>query len=262
LWFSEQYGERVARYDPASDEWSAVELPCECWPLAFHDDGSLWLGSNGGLWFMAADGGLTRWTMEEGLPSDNVYSLAFAPDGHVLAGTTAGVAHLEDGEVTAIFNAENSGLASDNIRSLLAAPDGTVWVGTDLGLSRLLADGGWEHYTIGEPFDDWFDQTHSLGMSADGALWVGSGNDGAWRLLDGEWEHFDADNFLTGAAPDAEGGIWFGSYYSGAHYFNDGDQETFSLDDGLIHENVTDVYVDAEGVVWFATSSGVTRYVP
>jgi ligand-binding sensor domain-containing protein len=32
--------------------------------------------------------------------------------------------------------------------------------------------------------------------------------------------------------------------------------------DGLIHPNVNRAYVDASGAVWFATSGGVSRYVP
>jgi ligand-binding sensor domain-containing protein len=32
--------------------------------------------------------------------------------------------------------------------------------------------------------------------------------------------------------------------------------------DGLIHLQVNDIYFDAAGAIWFATSGGVTRYTP
>ncbi|MBI3241018.1 MAG: protein kinase [Chloroflexi bacterium] len=264
LWFAEEYGDQTDRYDLNTDTWSAVELPCSyCVPLAFQADGSLWLGGEEGLWFWPADGSdLSQITTEQGLPDNHVYSLAFTPDGHVLAGTYAGLAHLEGLEVTAVFNAENSGLASDYIRALYSALDGTVWVGTDGGLSRLLPDGSWEHFTPGNPFGDGLDWVQSIVASADGALWAGTGNNGAWRLFDGKWEQFDGPNLLSGAAPDFGGGVWFGSYYSGAWYFNGNDVESYEVKDGLIHPNVNDIYVDDSGTAWFATSGGVTRRAP
>lgn len=265
LWFVQEYGNAIDRYDPASDTWSAVELPCAyCVPLTFHEDGSWWLGGEEGLWFWPADGSdPTQISTDQGLPDPHVYSFAFAPDGHVLVGTPAGLAHIEGVEVTAIFNAENSGLASDNIRALYAASDGTVWVGTDGGLSRLLPDGNWEHYTVGNPFDEGFGWVHTIGASTDGALWFGTDNNGVWRLFEGAWKHVDAPSLLSGAAADAEGGIWFGSYYNGAWYFNGDDVDVFQGEDGLVHPNVNDAYVDPNtGEVWFATSGGVTRYRP
>jgi streptogramin lyase len=62
------------------------------------------------------------------------------------------------------------------------------------------------------------------------------------------------------AAPD--GSVWFGIYYSGTLRFKDGAWESFTVEDGLISPNVTNVYVDSSGAVWFATSGGVTRYGP
>lgn len=264
FWFVEEYGSRIDRYDPATDVWSAVELPCAyCVPLAFNEDGSWWLGGEEGVWFWAADGSDTQISTKQGLPDLHVYSLAFAPDGHVLVGTPAGLAHIENLEVTAVFNAENSGLASDNIRALYASIDGTVWVGTDGGLSRLYSDGTWEHYTVGNPFDEGFGWVHSINMSADGVLWVGTDNNGVWRLVEDEWEHIDAPSLLSGAAPDVDGGIWFGTYFNHAWYFNGDDVDVFAVEDGLTHPNVNDVYVDPNtGEVWFATSGGVTRYRP
>ena len=264
LWFIEEYGSGVERYDPNTNTWNTVDLPCDsCVPLAFHDDGSLWLGGEEGLWFWPADGSdPSRIATEQGLPDNHVYSLAFVSDGYVLVGTYAGLAHIEGLEVTAVFNAENSGLASDNIRAVFPALDGTVWVGTDGGLSHFLADGSWEHYTVGNPFDEGLDWVQSIAADAEGALWAGTGNNGAWRLFEGEWQHFDAPSLSSGAALDLNGGLWFGSYYSGAWYFNSNDVESYQVKDGLIHPNVNDIYVDGAGTIWFATSGGVTRFRP
>ncbi len=61
-------------------------------------------------------------------------------------------------------------------------------------------------------------------------------------------------------APD--GGLWFGLSYAGAAHFDGSTWQAFSAADGLIHPNVTDIYVHESGEVWFATSGGISRYRP
>jgi ligand-binding sensor domain-containing protein/tRNA A-37 threonylcarbamoyl transferase component Bud32 len=263
LWFDEQYGDRVDQYDLAANTWSPVELPCEsCAPLAFDSSGNLWLGGDAGAW-IASPGNreVTHLTTEQGLPADAVHSLAFTQDGHVLLGTTAGVAHIEGTQVTDVFDTKTAGLASDNVRALLSASDGSIWIATDQGLSRMTADGAWEHYAGGNPFRDDLDFVTDLTEDTQGAIWAATGNDGAWRFADGEWKRFNADSlYAAAAAPD--GGVWFGAYYHGVIRYDGNVWQSFGVKDGLIHPNVNDIYVAQDGTVWFATSGGVTRYTP
>jgi ligand-binding sensor domain-containing protein len=56
--------------------------------------------------------------------------------------------------------------------------------------------------------------------------------------------------------------VWFGTVYANALRFDGENWQSVSVGEGLIHSNVNDVYVDEDGVVWFATSGGVTRYEP
>jgi ligand-binding sensor domain-containing protein/tRNA A-37 threonylcarbamoyl transferase component Bud32 len=267
LWFTEEYGTLTDRFDPATGEWSPVDLPCDyCVPAAFDEAGNLWLGGSEGLWFRPADGGeVIHLTTEQGLPSNEVYAFAFAPDGNVLAGTPAGMAYLKGLEVAAVYNVANSAFASDIIRAIYTAPDGTVWVGTDGGLSHMLSDGTWEHYTSGNPFHEGLNFVSAMLQDEAGGLWVTTFGDGIYYFANGEWQRYydelPTDGFyMVSAAPD--GSVWFGAYYRGALRFKDGEWENFTVEDGLVHSNVNNVYVDAAGAVWFATSGGVTRYVP
>jgi ligand-binding sensor domain-containing protein len=56
--------------------------------------------------------------------------------------------------------------------------------------------------------------------------------------------------------------VWFGSHYDGAARFDGKTWTLFGTQDGLIHPNVTDIYVAKDGSVWFASNGGVTRYIP
>jgi ligand-binding sensor domain-containing protein/tRNA A-37 threonylcarbamoyl transferase component Bud32 len=260
LWFPEEYGGRTDRLDPATGLWSPVFLPCDyCTPLTFDASGNLWLGGDLGLWVVAGDQVAAHLTTAEGLPSDLVLSLAFDSSGFAWVGTDAGLAIFDGQSVTQILNAENTGFASDLIRVVLQDASGAMWVGADGSLSRFTPDGSVEHFTDGNPFQG-LDYVTDL-ADAQGVLWVATANAGLYRYADGAWQGWPADSlFSIAAAPD--GTVWLGTYYSGAAHFDGDDWDDYDVEDGLAHLNVTDVYVDANGVVWFATSGGVSRFEP
>jgi ligand-binding sensor domain-containing protein/tRNA A-37 threonylcarbamoyl transferase component Bud32 len=260
LWFVEEYGGLVDRFDPASGEWSPVSLPCDyCYPATFDADGRLWLGGDLGLWIVEGDQVAAHLTTAEGLPSDRVLSLAFDSSGFAWVGTEAGVAIFDGQSVTQILTAENTGFASDVIRVVRQDSFGVMWVGADGSLSRFTPDGGVEHFTEGNPFQG-LDYVTAL-ADAQGVLWVATANAGFYRYADGEWQGWPSDSlWAAAAAPD--GTVWFGTYYNGALHFDGQDADDFDIEDGLAHLNVTDIHVTPDGTVWFATSGGVSRYEP
>jgi streptogramin lyase len=102
-----------------------------------------------------------------------------------------------------------------------------------------------------------------MGVVEDGSgnVWVALNNGGLWRYSGGEWSKTQTDSLnAISLAPD--GSLWLGTYYNGALRFDGEDFTRYDVGDGLVHANVNHVYVDASGVVWFATSGGVSRYVP
>jgi ligand-binding sensor domain-containing protein len=104
-----------------------------------------------------------------------------------------------------------------------------------------------------------------------GAVWLATGGAGVYRYAAGEWTKYlpgengvglpSSDIQSITLAPD--GSLWFGAYYDGAAHFDGSIWQTFDVgEDGLVHSNVTDIFIDEQGAVWFATSGGVTRYRP
>jgi ligand-binding sensor domain-containing protein len=272
LWFVQEYGSYIDRFDLGQETWSPVtNLPCSCSPLAFDSSGNLWAAEyNGGFWIIGKDDA-SHITAAQGLREEvQVTQIAFAQDGTPWIGTDQGVAFFDGKKITEILNADNTGFASDFVRSLFPASDGSMWVGLQGGLSRMKPDGTWEHFAVDNPFTSNFTDVYDMAEDANGVLWVATYGDGVYRFADEKWERFLPDDpgvqlpstQVNSVAVAPDGSLWFGTYYSGAARYDGNEWRTFDDSDGLINYNVNDIFVEPNGVVWFATSGGVTRYIP
>ena len=96
--------------------------------------GALWIATNAGVYRMDPGSGRTRrFSLDNGLPSEDVGALARAPDG-VWIGTAHGLAVITGDRVVRV------GTFSQAVTSLLAVGD-TLWVGSRAGLGVLLPGG-------------------------------------------------------------------------------------------------------------------------
>ena len=272
LWFIEEYGVQTDVFDLAADAWQpGPELACDyCVPLARDGDGRLWAGGDLGVWvFDAAGDTVAHLTFADGLPADGVYSVAFAPTGEAWLATPSGVAVYDGENVTAVYDSATAGLATDSVHAVWAASDGALWAATGWGLSRLDLSGEWTHFGAGDPFESDL-RVNDLAEDADGAIWLATAGEGVYRYADGAWTNYRPGDEGVGLttteirsitlAPD--GSLWFGAYYNGAAHFDGSTWQVFQIEDGLIHSNVNDIFVDEAGSVWFATTGGVSRYQP
>jgi len=78
----------------------------------------------------------------------------------------------------------------------------------------------------------------------------------------------DENNWFTALAFAPDGGLWVGTGDSGVYRWDSAsgtggtNWQQYGVKDGLIEAEIRAIYVDAQGVVWFATQAGATRYVP
>ncbi|HEY3354519.1 MAG TPA: hypothetical protein VGQ83_14805 [Polyangia bacterium] len=109
-------------------------------------------------------------TMADGLPADDVRTLAVLPDGTVAAGTAAGLARRDPG--TGAWRAVRGadGLHYGDLTRLAVAPDGALVAATPMGAS-VYAPGGGRRYYFGRA---WLpaDAVRGAVRAADGTLWV------------------------------------------------------------------------------------------
>ncbi|GAB4580711.1 MAG: hypothetical protein Fur0022_34530 [Anaerolineales bacterium] len=270
LWFLEEWGSIIDTYDPSTASWTARELDFCCpVPLAFDAEGRLWSGGGTGVWILGTSGTPTNLTTEQGLPSDQVYQIAFAPDNVTWVSTDAGIVKLQKAEVMDVLNSDDMGIGSDFTNSVFYASDGAVWVSREGGVSRLTPDGNWEQFEIGTPFTESFSQVLAFAEDFNGSIWVGTYGDGIYRYTQGTWEQFTTNSLDVGLpSPDInnitlapDGSVWFSTTF-GVARFDGQTWQTLYFEDGLSHWNVRDVSVQFDGTVWFATSGGITRWTP
>jgi ligand-binding sensor domain-containing protein len=59
---------------------------------------------------------------------------------------------------------------------------------------------------------------------------------------------------------DRKGNFWFGTIGSGVFYYDGISFQNFTIKDGLINNEVTDIYEDKAGNIWFGGSGGASLY--
>ncbi|KRA53448.1 hypothetical protein ASD77_01810 [Pseudoxanthomonas sp. Root65] len=225
----------------------------------------VWFGTfGGGLHRLAADGTIIRFAAvvegEDGLPSDNVLSLAFDAKGVLWVGTMGGLARYEGGQLRRLALPGGDGLI---IYSVTADAD-AVWVGASDGVHRWSPDVGW----MSPPWSPMFARPNALiAMTSDGQgeYWLAS-QGGLWRT-EGDRApapvNYDAQNVGIGrvlqtvlALPD--GGLWVPVPTRGLAYLRSDWRRiaAFSSAQGLgggLYRGLSQAGADG---IWIASSTG------
>ena len=88
------------------------------------------------------------------------------------------------------------------------------------------------------------------------------------RLPDGQGKSFTNITSKVSSArffsvlEDRKGNFWFASIGSGVYYYDGKSFQNFTTKDGLANDQVTTIYEDKAGTIWFGTEDGASRYDP
>ena len=194
-------------------------MPKEAWndqvvsELLQDSRGDLWIATGSGLYRQHAEGGVERYTQQNGLPQNFITALLQDQQHRIWAGTHEGLCKLianptPGRKVVETIYREKDGLGSDSIKVLQQLTDGTMCVGTKIGLSAARAD-----RTAGSPAFTTYGASHGLPASGvealaedtAGNLWIGTDGRGAAKLV---W-----NTFLTYTADDGLGGTQIDSIF-------------------------------------------------
>lgn len=245
--------------------------------------GALWIGTASGLYRRTPDGAVTRYSVREGLPDDFIQSLLIDRAGRFWVGTRSGGAFrlafsASDGPllVTQIYGVA-SGAPAPWINDIYEDRNGTIWLGAVVGLLRFVeatggAGGDLQMYAS---IDEGLNRStvRSVAEDSSGNLWIGTEHGGVARL----WQHgfttFSASDPATAVADVVDlitrrsgelafvgarnASTWRLYSFTGRGFDSVPLPVTGSPAWGM-HQVVIE---DRAGDWWFATRSGVARYV-
>ncbi|MEA2575322.1 MAG: hypothetical protein QOH93_2620 [Chloroflexia bacterium] len=161
----------------------------------------------------------------------------------------------------------------DQVRVLYRDKQGTLWVGTPTGLNRFEpAKGYFKRIPIGDdggPAS--FQSVLALYQDEQGRLWI-AGEDGL-AVLDpksGDAHKYDTTNsslchnFFTAIHPGPAGSLWLASWGGGLIHFDpsSGTVRCYQRSNGLVDNVVLALAEDKAGSLWMSTPRGLSRFDP
>jgi len=219
-------------------------------------DGSLWIGT---------DGGLDRLVFTRGQDSNGYSSLKFVHYRH--------------------SKGDPNSLSDDRVRSIFQDKDGALWIGTANGLNKLIREGGEGYKTSGgQAFQKYFynprdtnslshNQVYAIFEDHKGAFWIGT-NGGGLNNLDRKMGIFTrfinnprdprtlSYNEIRSIYEDRSGNLWVGTYGGGIskidrarkafQNYRPNPDNPNSLNEAI----VWCIYEDKDGILWIGTHGG------
>ena len=198
------------------------------------------------------------WHTVDGLPQDNVVSVAQTPDGYLWLGTEEGLARFDGVRFTVFDKSNTPELKSSLVSALLVDQMGSLWIGTGGGGVLRMTDGKFVAFTTQNGLSN--DSVLSLCEDRDHRIWIGTEGGGVNSLKEGK---FTVYNSKIGLADDAvysifaarDGSVWFGTG-GGLSQLKDGSLRNFTTQQGLPNKNVRAVFEDRDGTLWVGTNGG------
>lgn len=238
--------------------------------MAFDAKGNGFFGSYAsGLSVRSADGRWSRLTERQGLRSDQISTVAAAPDGAVWIASygyadNRAVRFVDilkpDGSVSPLAPVLPGG--DPVIRRIRFDAAGQAWIATSQGLLAPDPAGGWHL----EPVDDSARPgADDVFIGSDGAVWVATAAGPARRTPDGRFAVLSRPDELPSndvyrMTFDPAGRLWAAMRGGLAVRETDGRWRRVGVDDGApVSTSVADVAVGADGAVWVSGDKAVSR---
>ncbi len=225
--------------------------------LTFDHEGSLWVGTNGGL-SQVIESGIERVGPAQGLDNAFARTVAEAPNGDIYIGTSGGLYQYGNGHPIAKWSARE--LGSSGVMALLFDGSGDLWVGTiDAGVSQLRDGRVVAHLNRSSGLHQL--SVRTLAFDVDGSLWLGT-SEGLVHYVDGKGEVIDlfpkaAPDFIQSLTLAPDHSLWIGTAIGLAHRTVDGQVRIFDKAAGYPALDTFDIHFEDADNAWLATDAGL-----
>jgi ligand-binding sensor domain-containing protein len=212
------------------------------------DDGALWVGTNRGLGRFDGET-WTRFTTDDGLPSDNIYSLLASSEGQLIAGTERGAAILEGQRFQRVEQIPETG-----VNGIVEDADGRIWFSGGGGLWTFNPErADWREFTQdSRDLPTW--GIYGSAADDDGNVYFGSDGEGlvVYSAEQQEFSIWKVPNVPFSASygailPAPDGRLLFTEQYSSDTDIFDPQSETWALPENLTGRPIL---FDGQGRLW------------
>ncbi|MBV8072991.1 MAG: hypothetical protein JO270_24030, partial [Acidobacteriaceae bacterium] len=221
-------------------------------------DGSIWAGGSGLVHISGS--GSRRITTRDGLPDNQISSLAESSDGALWAGSDDGISRIRNEEIS-VYRTRD-GLSHSVVLSLYFDREGSLWAGTKDGLDQF-TDANVTPYTT----NDGLLSNDSGPVIEDAAarLWIGTMGAGL-NWFDGHRFHALTSaqgligNTILSLARDGANDLWVGTSQGISRLRNGVPVASYTRADGLSGDKIQALFIDKDATLWAGTANGLDRF--
>lgn len=223
-------------------------------------DGDFWYGTNeSGLARYDSSSGWTYVTIDNsGIPSNHINDVKEDSYRHIwLATSNAGVCRFNSSWT--VF--KKGGNIIDVVWSMKRDKLGNMWFGFGgAGLYRYDYD---NFHTIIDPIRNI--SIRAIEEDCSSNFWFGTEDKGVLLLKDDKWQPVDvrlSKGTFFSIFEDSNNNLWFGTLDSGVIRYepNSSNFTKFTIKDSLANNTVRTINEDHNGILWFATNSGISYF--
>jgi len=297
IWFATQVG--AARFDGYEFEYfdSYNGLPDDyvnC--LMVDKEGKIWMGTESGI--AVYDGkGFSYYTKDDGLINNHIDALTEDLEGNIWVTTAYGlsvftkdgiVSHsqdsaLVDNSITDLFvdsqgrihvatfpgltlfespNSFSIHFEDQIIRDIIETGSNEIWYATQENGIIVLSQGSEKYLTEQEGLTD--STVFCLLEDYKGRIWCGTFEAGILLYEDGMFRKVFSENsedlYVAEIIEDKGHRIWFRTFEEGVWLNSEETFKQIDVSNNLVHNNITDIFEDKYGNIWFGTLAGVSKY--
>jgi ligand-binding sensor domain-containing protein len=225
---------------------------------------NMWLGTvNDGMYRVATDNTVSRFTTLHGLNENTVYAFRQLPGGALMIGTDNGICLMQG---DSLYPHPDARLGSDRllVRFIDADADGNTWIGTwNKGAYRVAGKqvthiGNQEGLEINGVLSFLQDREKNIWLGTDGGGMVKYGSQAITSV---STRNGLPSDMVLSMCRASDGKVWYG-HDNGLSMFDGTGYKFFDAKNGFASEKVWRIYEDTDHTIWAATyGSGLFRFV-